>query len=78
MISFLRNRLNLYSTKMTKNYCDVCEKELTKEELGGQLVYLEKTFSMKLGDNPQPPQIEQVNKLLCEKCLEKVKKAIKI
>jgi len=63
---------------MTKNYCDVCEKELVKDELGGQLVYLEKVFSMTAETNPQPPQVKQVNKLLCEKCLEKVKKAIKI
>ena len=62
---------------MTKNFCDVCEKELTKLELGGQLVYLEKVFSMTTEANPQP-QVNQVNKLLCEKCLEKIKKVIKI
>lgn len=62
---------------MTKNYCDVCEKELTKEEMGGQLVYLEKVFSMQVGDNPQPPQVKQIQVLLCEKCLAKVKKSIK-
>ena len=62
----------------TKNFCDVCEKELTREEMGGQLVYLEKVFSMQIEDKPQPPQIRQTQVLLCEKCLEKVKKAIKI
>lgn len=63
---------------MTKNFCDVCNKELTKEEMGGQLVYLEKIFSMSVNEHPQPPQIKQTNVLLCEKCLDKVKKAIKI
>lgn len=63
---------------MTKNFCDICQKELVKDELGGQLVYLEKVFSMRVNDTPQPPQIKQTLVLLCEKCVDKVKKAIKI
>ena len=65
----------------TKNFCDVCKEELTEKELGGQLVYLDKVFSIpssSAGVGSQPPQVKQVNVLLCEKCLEKIKKAIKI
>ena len=63
---------------MTKIFCDVCEKELTSREVGGQLAYIKKTIIPNINaSQPAQPQLEQKNAHFCEACLEKVIKLIK-
>ena len=59
---------------MIKSFCDKCGTEINKEELIGQFSYIEKTFSL---SNVTSPAINKINVLLCEKCCNKIKKAVK-
>ena len=57
---------------MTKIFCDKCEKEINPGELGGQFTYLERNFT--LDDKDSKGQVKQTTKMLCEKCVNNLKK----
>ena len=58
---------------MIKQFCDKCEAEITKAELPGQVTYFERTFPLeeKIGGKPN---VQQTTKLLCERCITKLRK----
>ena len=62
---------------MIKSFCDKCGTEINKEELIGQFIYIEKTFSLSNDSNVTSPAINKISVLLCEKCCNKIKKAVK-
>ena len=73
MTMCLRDKLNHCFQKMIKTFCDKCEKEIEKNELMGQITYLDRELSLST-DNNIPPKVKQVTKILCERCITKLRK----
>jgi len=71
---------------MIKTFCDKCENEIQKNELMGQVSYLEREFPLSSStstststDDNIPPKllkIKKTTKILCERCITKIRKHI--
>ena len=55
-------------------FCDSCQKELTKDEMGANLTYYERELSFV--KHQKQDQVREIKQMFCEKCKDEIKGTI--